>query len=503
MNTSSMMWTVMILLLVGCSDKVGNETSHQASGLEPLSYTVYTEKTEIFVEFKPLVVGNTSSFAAHFTILGEHFLPLTEGKVTVSLVIGENGIRNSASKVSSPGIFKLALKPTMAGKGKLIFDIESNNYSDQIVIENISVYPDESTALTEQTENAAPNSDEISYLKEQAWKVEFANASVKKQSFNNIIKTSGQILSAPGDEVIITSEINGIITFVGNNNIPGKYITAGSVLYKVKNSNLIENNVNADLKLAEETLQTAKLNFERSSELVKDKIISQNDFLQAKLSYDNAKTRLDQFKSSRKYYSANQSITAPKSGYIKEILVTQGELVTIGQPLAKISQNEKLMLQSNISQKYFSLLSSISSANFKTTESEDIYNTVDLNGKVISFGKSATPNSPFIPITFEINNIGKLISGSVAEVFLKSFPIPNALIIPATSLVEEQGNFFVYVQTGGESFQKREVKLGATDGINVQVLSGIIEGERVVTKGAYQIKLSTASGTMPAHGHEH
>jgi membrane fusion protein, heavy metal efflux system len=61
----------------------------------------------------------------------------------------------------------------------------------------------------------------------------------------------------------------------------------------------------------------------------------------------------------------------------------------------------------------------------------------------------------------------------------------------------------VYVQTGGESFQKREVKLGAADGINVQLLSGVEEGERVVTKGAYQIKLSQASGTMPAHGHEH
>ena len=59
------------------------------------------------------------------------------------------------------------------------------------------------------------------------------------------------------------------------------------------------------------------------------------------------------------------------------------------------------------------------------------------------------------------------------------------------------------MQTGGESFQKREIKIGASDGMNVQLLSGVEEGERVVTKGAYQIKLSTASGTLPAHGHEH
>jgi multidrug efflux pump subunit AcrA (membrane-fusion protein) len=76
-------------------------------------------------------------------------------------------------------------------------------------------------------------------------------------------------------------------------------------------------------------------------------------------------------------------------------------------------------------------------------------------------------------------------------------------VIPVSALLEEQGVFFAYVQTEGESFQKRELKLGASDGEWVHILSGITEGERVVTTGAYQIKLSTASGTMPAHGHEH
>ena len=87
--------------------------------------------------------------------------------------------------------------------------------------------------------------------------------------------------------------------------------------------------------------------------------------------------------------------------------------------------------------------------------------------------------------------------------YLKTVPLYNVLVMPVAALVEEQGVFYVYVQTEGESFQKREVKLGANDGQQVQVLSGIEEGERVVTKGAYQIKLSTASGTLPAHGHEH
>jgi membrane fusion protein, heavy metal efflux system len=121
----------------------------------------------------------------------------------------------------------------------------------------------------------------------------------------------------------------------------------------------------------------------------------------------------------------------------------------------------------------------------------------------LSYGKSTSENTPFIPVSFEIDNIGDIIPGSYVELYLKSDPIADALIIPVSSLIEEQSVFYVYVQVEGESFQKRELKLGTSDGINIQVLSGVEEGERVVNKGAYQIKLATMSGAMPAHGHEH
>jgi multidrug efflux pump subunit AcrA (membrane-fusion protein) len=59
------------------------------------------------------------------------------------------------------------------------------------------------------------------------------------------------------------------------------------------------------------------------------------------------------------------------------------------------------------------------------------------------------------------------------------------------------------VQVSGETFQKRELKVGIRDSGFVQVLEGIKAGERVVTKGAYAIRLSSISGVIPAHGHAH
>jgi RND family efflux transporter MFP subunit len=489
--------TVSTLLLAGCA---GNqEQEEHEHGLEALAYTLYSEKTELFVEFKPLVVGSTSKFAAHFTILGENFLPLTEGSVTVSLIMNDKGIRQTSDAPSAPGIYRLSLTPAVAGTGKLVFDIKTKSFTDNIVIENVKIYADEKTVLADQPEESG--SSDITYLKEQAWKVEFANAPVKQQEFSDIIKTSGQILSAPGDEIIVIAKASGIVLFAGNKTIIGSEVSIGTNLFTIAGGDITEGNIDAAYKEAKANYDKAKSDYDRTKELAKDKIVSEKDFQDAKVKFENTQTAFNTI--AKNYSATGQAVSATMNGFVKNILVTEGQFVEAGTSLATISKNKKLILQANVSQKYFNKLSSITSANFKTTDSEIIYRTQDLNGKVVSYGKSADASFPFIPITFEIDNTGSLIPGSVAEVYLKSFPIPDAIVIPVSSLIEEQGNFFVYVQTEGESFQKREVKLGASDGINVQLLSGVTEGERVVTKGAYQIKLSTASGTLPAHGHEH
>jgi cobalt-zinc-cadmium efflux system membrane fusion protein len=491
-----MLLGIFFIGFTSCNKK---DETKEGSELEPLAYTLYTENSELFVEFKPLVVGETSKFAAHFTVLGENFKALTDAKITVSLIVGNQGIKNAVDAPSSPGIFRLALNPKTAGTGTLVFDIVTKNFTDKITIENVAVYPDTKTALAKQPEVAEGGA--ISYLKEQAWKVEFANQAVKKQTFNDVIKTSGQILSAPGDEMIVTAKASGVVVFSGKNTIVGSAVNSGSSLFTISGSDMTESNIDASVKENKANYLKAKADYERSKSLVADKIVSERDHQQVKLQFENAQTAYTTV--SKNYGAKGLNVLSPMSGFVKNVLVTEGQYVPSGTPLATISKNKKLIVQANVSQNYFSRLSSITSANFKTPQSDIVYNTTALNGRIVSYGKSASAATPFIPVTFEIDNAGQLVSGSIVEIYLKSSAIADALVVPVSSLIEEQGIFYVYVQTGGESFQKREVKLGASDGLNVQILSGIVENERVVTKGGYQIKLSSASGALPAHGHEH
>lgn len=100
---------------------------------ESLRLTAYNNEFEIFAEAVPFVAGQQSEILAHFTHL-ENFKPLKEGKVTVSLIAGTDGIRQSIEKPLRDGIFKFLLTPPVIGTGKLIFDIYTSGGDRKSVV---------------------------------------------------------------------------------------------------------------------------------------------------------------------------------------------------------------------------------------------------------------------------------------------------------------------------------------------------------------------------------
>ncbi|MDV7399003.1 hypothetical protein RZS08_46775, partial [Arthrospira platensis SPKY1] len=109
----------------------------------------------------------------------------------------------------------------------------------------------------------------------------------------------------------------------------------------------------------------------------------------------------------------------------------------------------------------------------RTINDNRSFSLEQLNGKVLSYGKAANSDNYLIPVTLQVENNGSFVSGNFVEIYLKSFSNNLALVIPTTSLLEEQGSFFVWVQVNPELFEKREVLIGGTDGINTEIKKGI------------------------------
>ena len=93
--------------------------------------------------------------------------------------------------------------------------------------------------------------------------------------------------------------------------------------------------------------------------------------------------------------------------------------------------------------------------------------------------------------------------GMFANVFLETSTAADVVALPENAIVLDNGQPTAYVLIDGENFQKRELELGVRDNGWVEVRSGVLEGERVVTKGAYAIKLASLSPASFGHGHGH
>ena len=330
---------------------------------------------------------------------------------------------------------------------------------------------------------------------------ENANLRVKKieyAPFANIIKCSGDVISSPSDAEYIVAPTTGVIMFGKPFPIDGLYVSKGKTLFSISSSNLQDGDVAYRAKIAYED---AKRDYERALSLVDDKIISQKEFSDIVVEYENAKTAYEAINGND---GSGSQVVAPNNGYISQIMVNNGDYVTTGQPIAMISENKSLLLRANIEHEDFTHLPEIESANFKLPMDERVYKLSEMNGKILAYGKYITHGENFIPVTFEFDNKYNLIPGSYANIYILTNVEENSLAVPESAICEEEGLYYVYVALDCEHFRKTEIEIGEHNGDLVKVEKGLKSGDLVVTEGVHQLKAASRKSVIPeGHSHSH
>lgn len=350
----------------------------------------------------------------------------------------------------------------------------------------------------EHDHEAAANPGEVVFKEANAKAVGLQTITVTPGAFTQVIRTSGQVLAAQGEESVVVATVPGVVSFGSLPFTDGTAVRKGQAVLSIASNGLSEGDVAVRAKAAYEA---AKLEFERMEALVADRIVSAKEFEQAKLNYANAKAAYEAV--ADKQTAKGVAVVAPLNGYLKNIQVKEGDYVSVGQPLATIAQSNRLMLRADVSERYYSSLPMVQSAHFKTPYDEQVYRLADLRGRLLSYGRASGGDSFFVPVTFEFDNKGAILPGSFVEVYLLTKPLEQVISVPVESLIEEQGLYSVYVRLDADCYRKQTVTLGANNGKEVQILSGLQGGEAVVTKGAHQVKLASASNAIPAHSHHH
>lgn len=348
-------------------------------------------------------------------------------------------------------------------------------------------------------EKEGAHSDEIIFKKAQAEAFGLEVKEVVPGPFNEVIKVSGQVLAAQGDETTQVAPVAGVVSFGKLALVEGITVRRGEPLLSISAKNLTDGDPVLKAKFAYEN---AKKEYRRMAQLVKDKIVTEKDYNAARLNYETAKVAYEAVEG--QYTEKGQSVPAAMNGFIKNRLVNEGDYVQVGQPLVTLSQSNRLMLRADVSAKYYPSLPTIRSANFRTPYDNRLYKLSELNGRLLTYGKSTDNASFYLPVTFDFDNKGSIVPGAYVEIYLISSPMENVISIPVSSLTEEEGAYFVYIQLDEEGYKKQEVQLGAGNGSDVHVLSGLKPGDRVVTKGAYQVRLASHASVIPeGHSHQH
>ncbi|MBK6348204.1 MAG: efflux RND transporter periplasmic adaptor subunit [Bacteroidales bacterium] len=492
---------LLALLFASCKNSPGKETDLHAGEEVKIQLTAYSPEFELFAEADPFVVGKSSNILSHFSHLPD-FKALEKGSVTIRLQIGTTEVTQTFDAPKRKGIFSFDLKPTVQGVGKIIYEIKTENISSQVVVSDITVYSGEEQADEAAAKKVSSRTNTVVFTKEQSWKIDFSTEQPAVEPFGQVIKTSALVESAAGDEVIVSAKMNGIVLYSGGSILEGKSVIAGQGLFSVSGSDMADNNLAVRIIEAQNNYERTQLEYDRKKSLAKDKIVSDKDLLTAKNDFENAKATNDMLR--KNFSSAGQTISSPISGFVKQTFVSNGQYVTAGQPLVSVTKNKTLLLRADIQQKYAPLLQSFSTAHIRTLHNNTTYTLEQLNGKLLSYGRNTNTDNYLIPVSLQIDNVGGFISGELVELYLKTITNSNAITIPNDALVEDQGNYFVFVQVNPELFEKREVNIGSTDGIKTEIKSGIVDSERIVTKGAILVKLAQSSGALDAHsGHVH
>ena len=348
------------------------------------------------------------------------------------------------------------------------------------------------TEKAEEASHEHANLIELDQKKAQAAGV--AVREIKPAAFHGVLKVSGKVLPASGSEKTVVATVAGIVSML-HPLTEGMSVGKGTSVFRISSDQLPEGDVAQRARIAYET---ALADYKRKKDLVADKIVTQKEYLDAKANMERAALA---YKALGRSNSSGVAVVAQMSGFIKECLVKQGDYVEVGQPLMTISQNKHLYLRAEVPESSYGMLSQITSANFKTSYSQQVYQLSSMGGKLLTYGKASSMESAFIPVTFEFDNRNGVVPGAFAEIYLLTTQRPNVLSVPISAITEEQGVYFIYIQEEATHYRKQEVKLGESDGTRVEILSGLKSGEKVVIQGAIHVKLAASTMEIPGHSH--
>ena len=521
---------IAAIALCGCSGHNHGEAdahNHEHSHAHIQCFTAYTHNAELFLQHEGLEAGKQACITLYATALS-NFKPFDATEATLLLRLAGKSYTATAH---GNGMFHFELTPEAAGHGTIYvtvgqenahFDVEvteccahehaheghsheghSHSHGDAYTGHDHSAHSHGHSHTHEPhpghgVETPAKEGD-VSFTKEQSWMVDFATESAAESNFAGTVKVAARAEALPGDFTTVVATTSGKVQFAGNV-LEGMPVAVDEALFYLEGGDVTDNDAAVKFAEAESNYELAKADFERKKRLFIDKVVAEREYQAAEAAYRQAGARFESMK--RNFGEGKVTLRSAMKGTVATLLVANGDYVEPGTPLAIVQRDGGVNLVAELPVRYAAQLQDIATVNVETA-CGDVFDVASFGGSTV-VGRVAN-SCNMLPVTVSCAALPGVVTGTIVTLYLSSFSNDvHAVAVPRTALVEEMGNMFVFVQNNPVSFEKRSVKVGATDGRYVQLLDGVAPGERVVSKGGVLLKLSQGAAALDPHaGHVH
>ena len=534
------------------SSRASHEHTHAGTGVMSREITVWTSDYEFFLEIDSSAGESSTGFLLHVTLLDD-FTPLQSE--SVSIVIGNHSEPEIiAMHQERPGIFNARYEHPLASDTPLEVRIMNQKYelfhghdhdhahsesgaashdhnpdseeSGHLHKEHIHESPDhhgtgddhahehiESEHSPRETGGAGHDHEsmlgtEFTITKEQQWLLDMQVAVVDSHVISQTVQAIAQVLPSQERFAKIVSPVDGFLNLDHNHTrvAPGQRVTKGETLVTICPP------VGTSNTLAERVLsfRQARNNYERAQALMKREAISERefdeieqDYLIARSSYETLLQAYGVDDLENGQSCMHLALKAPLSGIVQELHFVAGQSVSSGQELLSVVDPSRVWLEVQVFEDDFYKLDRISQVSLRLPGQPEPMVMDGSRFTLLNKGQTMQAESRTIPLLIELANTGQRLKiGQVVSAQLSGSQENKQLVLPRTALVDEDTNFFVFVQHGGEVFEKRPVRIGIKQQDRISIVDGLLTGERVVTKGAFRVNLAT-SQTNIGHGHIH
>jgi RND family efflux transporter MFP subunit len=464
-----------------------------------------------------LVAGQTSLFAVHLTRLND-FAPVNEGHARVEFTPDAGGQPTSLTgpPPSRPGAFRVEAAAPAAGRYRWALVLESPALSDRHDLGTITVFGDERAAIADTESHAAKDDPAaIAYLKEQQWTNPFATAQVQEAEFRTAVRAPATIHPLPGGEAIVAAPAAGRFTAAALLS-SGDRVTAGQLLGRLEPrlaAGADRATLEAEAAEARAALDGARLEQTRAERLLAERAVPARRAEDARRATIIAEARLraaearlaqrdETLRAGGGAASGNAfALRAPISGRLAEVSATLGASYDEGAALFRIVRTDRVELEVQV-------------------PAADVATARQTAGLALELPGSSAPvlldphhvhdsgvidsTTRALGLQMEVINPGEsLLVGQVGTAVLYGRTRQRLPAVPDAAVLMEAGRPYVFVQEGGETFARRFVEVASREGGRVGITSGVKPGDRVVTKGAYDVQLASAAKGLPAEGHVH